>query len=456
MIRTDDAIDAGGVRFLRDTDEPDRLWFEPGQPDAVRGPNGSPQAQAYDFGGRVILQLGVCLRPTSAELDALRPELAARLGLADPALLKLAPRPARLEPVKLCLAETPPTVLASAMPSSCPPFNTLLSVTLEGDRAARVLAAVGGEHGVLSVRYLLLQDEPGTVRAVCNGDVAVALPELRSRGVDGAVAVRELLDAGRLVVQVKCEPAEAPENVRERVVRLVLDAAARTVESLLTGPTPEQAQVHAEASEQVLLTRQVELRADVAGWAPVGVTPGPGPVEHPRTVTVSLADDLRGPPLETVEVTATSGQRVSLLPSGSGELPDEDGDYLVTATYQTADRPHTAATRPAAGELHLDAPDVGVGRTMVDANARREAGVRKLRLRVQQRRGDGRRGLDSTLWFAATETPWRVQLLLVDPDDSSLEYELVETGPDGGRRVETAAGLVPGLVRLPPPSAGTS
>jgi hypothetical protein len=211
-----------------------------------------------------MLQVTACLQPTTARIEELRPAVAARLGLADPALLKLAPRPGRVGPAELRLGDTAGgTLLASGRPASTPPFTAMLPATVEGPAADRVRAAVRGERGNLVVVYAVEFEDPVRVTVVCVGDVAAALPQL---GPDATAAVQKLLADGVLTLTCSADPEPAPAEVCERLTAQAVAAAARMVAALLAADGRGETRLRVEVSETAHLTTRADLRADVADW----------------------------------------------------------------------------------------------------------------------------------------------------------------------------------------------
>ncbi|GIJ57317.1 hypothetical protein [Virgisporangium aurantiacum] len=253
-------IEVSGVRFFRDRDDPARAYFDLGPPDAVRTAGGRVQVWIREAPGRLMLQLTACLQPTTARIEELRPAVAARLGLADPALLKLAPRPGRVGPARLLMDAD---VLASGRPASTPPFTAMLPATVEGTAADRVRAAVRGERGNLAVGYAVAFEDPVRVTVVCAGDVAAALPHL---GPDAAAGVQKLLADGVLTLTCSADPEPAPPEVCEHLTGRAVATAAQMLGALLAADGRGETRLHVELSETAHITTTVDLRADVADW----------------------------------------------------------------------------------------------------------------------------------------------------------------------------------------------
>ncbi len=262
----DDEVEVSGVRFHRDPDDPARAWFEPGPPDVVRT-RGRAQVFLTDLPDRVALQVAACLPPTGEQLEELRPALAARLGLANPDLLKLAPRPSRVGPAELRMVAED-RVVASAWPASVPPFRAILSTTVDGKAADRVRAAFAGERGEVEVGYAVEHEQPTTVTATCEGDVAAALAHL---GPDLEAEVGRLIEAGLLTLTCTAVPLAAPPEVTGRLTAEARTAAARALRPMTTNRISGGTRISAVVTEVVFVALPGDLRADVAGWT----TPAP-------------------------------------------------------------------------------------------------------------------------------------------------------------------------------------
>ncbi|MBU2667905.1 hypothetical protein KOI35_30780 [Actinoplanes bogorensis] len=252
-----DVLEVSGVRFHLDPGNPARVWWEPGPPDAVRT-RGKPQIFLTELPGRVAVQVAACLPPTADELEQLRPAVAARLGLAGPGLLQLAPPPGRAGPAELRLPADD-QVLASAPPSSTPPYKVLLAATVDGKAADRVRAAIAGERGQLEVTCHFAYERETTVTATCAGDVAgvVATPV-----EDAEAEVRRLIDAGVLTLTCTAAPLAAPPEVVVHNTDRVVTAAAAALREVAAAPR----RISAVVTEVVPVTLGVDLHADVAGW----------------------------------------------------------------------------------------------------------------------------------------------------------------------------------------------
>jgi hypothetical protein len=149
------------------------FYFIPGAPLPERDPQGRPTLQLWVIGKGARLQFGVRLSVEAEELEGLRQEIAAVMGLSNPAVIQLAPAPFSVKVVELISADGKgqSEVLDSRPSSGYPPFNTLFNISLDEPQAAQAAEAVKGSRDILRVQYTLALPVEVSTQTTVEGDV---------------------------------------------------------------------------------------------------------------------------------------------------------------------------------------------------------------------------------------------------------------------------------------------
>jgi len=153
---TEPSIELDGIRATRSADDPAVFIYDPGDPEPERDPRGDPTFQVLWLGDGAFLQLGVRWGAGAERLEALREEIARRLG-ERPAAVRLSPLPATVEEVRLELSDGAGgfRTIASSTASGAPPFTALFNVRLDTDQTVLATEAAAGREGRLRVTYRL-------------------------------------------------------------------------------------------------------------------------------------------------------------------------------------------------------------------------------------------------------------------------------------------------------------
>lgn len=149
MIRLD--LDRAVVTSSAD---PDTFHYSARTPSIALDANGNRQLNLLSAGPVAFLQVTGAWGLDSAGVDALRHEVAARLG-RDASGIRLQPAPASVESVSLLLGDGSgaPSVLQQGKSSGVPPFHAVFNVMLDAKQLATVKEALGGKSGLLALRY---------------------------------------------------------------------------------------------------------------------------------------------------------------------------------------------------------------------------------------------------------------------------------------------------------------
>lgn len=134
--------------------DPGTFYYAPKKPSIALDANGKRQLNLLSAGPVSFLQVTGAWGLDSAGLDALRHEVADRLG-RDAAGIRLQPAPASVESVSLLMGDGAGalSVLQQGKSSGVPPFHTVFNVMLDGTQLARVKEALGGKPRLLALRY---------------------------------------------------------------------------------------------------------------------------------------------------------------------------------------------------------------------------------------------------------------------------------------------------------------
>jgi hypothetical protein len=138
-IELDDAIVTPAA------DDPDAFFFAPKAPGIAVDQNGRRQLNLLTAGPVSFLQVTAMWGLSAAEVEALRGQLASRLG-RNPAALQLRPAPASVEGVALLISDGAGgfNVLQQGRSSGVPPYHTVFNVMLDATQLATVREALDG------------------------------------------------------------------------------------------------------------------------------------------------------------------------------------------------------------------------------------------------------------------------------------------------------------------------
>jgi hypothetical protein len=428
MLNIDRGFETLGVYCFPAPGEDLRIFYLPLAADCQRGADGRPQAHLLVAGETAFLQVATVWDVPGDRLEQIRQAVAARLGAAEPALVRLAYAPVVVEAVQLVSADAgrDERELATSRGSGLPPHSAMFNLPLQGEDRGRATSAFAGHQGFLLVRYRASLTVPVRHEARLSGDIA---------DVSDVAALEAALAEGRATLAF--DPAD--EGLRDAYI-------ARAVELLgLMAPEPG-------AATELLIELATEERLDIAvatdvgswfeGAAP-GVTPVPGPGFEPRPeppapepgLAVSL--DLPGAEevVSGIEV-ATPAALARLVPPGFAPIslprPDEAAVRVRTSFVEDGGDFEADVPAPADGPLVLAASDLGIIEVTIDAGPLAERGLDKLRttLRYRPEGPGGRR--ERT--FYLREPPWAARWLVVsrgEPLGSSLTYEFRATLASG-------------------------
>ncbi|MBI1180089.1 MAG: hypothetical protein GC201_05985 [Alphaproteobacteria bacterium] len=143
-------------------DEPDLYYYAPKAPGIAADANGRRQFNLLTAGSVSFLQITGSWGLNPDKVAEARRELARKLG-REPDALDLRPVPETVGAVSLVLAgDDGDTVLQQTKSSGMPPYHAAFNVMLDDARLKTVKAALGGERGVLGLRYDVTRRVPVT------------------------------------------------------------------------------------------------------------------------------------------------------------------------------------------------------------------------------------------------------------------------------------------------------
>ena len=283
------------------------------------------------------------------------------LALAQPALR---PAPVSVAQVELALGDGQGAyeTLKTAASSGFPPFAAIFAVSLTVAQKERVLAALNGREGFLTVTYRGALTATVVATATIAGDVYDDIAELgRAPALAKCLAqVARALELGRLTLEIS--ETEAPAELRERAAdqarskaaRVMLRMAGDAATSSWSRPASATAALTATARLEDTVQLPIERRADISAWFAsgggadqirvVGATlpdPRPAPADAPN---VALGFDPHGAPIAFVELARGAAQSTLRGPSfTAATLPaGAEGPLIVTTHYTAAGAPDTS------------------------------------------------------------------------------------------------------------------
>lgn len=263
-------IELDGIRATQSADDPAVFVYDSGDPGPERGPQGHPSFQLLSVGEGAFLQLGARWGADAARLEALREEIARRLG-TRPAMVRLSPLEATVEEVRLELADGASGFrqIASSTSSRVPPFTALFSTRLDRDQSVIVTEAAAGREGRLRVIYRLSLAETVTAESEIAGDVSEEVAALARLGTaatlgDASSLIDDALAAGRLTWRRSATDG-ASALLRERAD---LQARSQAAELLLRMDRHPSAATRLETTARLKEPVQspAERSTDVGSW----------------------------------------------------------------------------------------------------------------------------------------------------------------------------------------------
>lgn len=482
--------EAAGLRCYPSRSDPDSFYFLPAAPEPERDSRGRPGLTLWvgASGGR--LQLGARWGAAPEALAALKRELLRAHPELSAATLRLQPAPLGDVSAELALGdgETAPMPIARVTSSGFMPYAALFNVALDDAQRERVLAALHGRAGFLTLTYRGLRSGVVTATVTIAGDVTIDLAELPADpGAEACLAqVAAALEAGRLTL-THAGDMEAPEELWRRAEEQALARAAVELHRLHGGaqrptsaaaPRTTEAALHAEASLSATTALPVARRVDVADWFAAGegaahvrtlsgdvVAPrkpdgaggvpppppaGPGDPAGPGTstpppagpgkpnpgvaLTVGLAFAPAGLPVAFVRLQRGAWSATLRGPAFAAiELPADSAGPLEVTTSYTLGAPYSATLdTPGPTGFALTPADLGLAEVIVDGQARREAGAREVRLRLRYKAAGAGSDDDRTVYLRRDDWTARWFLITRSPTlDGSLELEWREVGANG-------------------------
>lgn len=140
------------IEYYVDLSDPTRFYYIPGTPRSQETAQGHPAASMIVLDRVAMLQLSSEWSVRSEELEELERAIAQQFHLET---VFLQPAPLSVESVALSLRTNKSDfeVLKTAQSSGYPPYTTVFSVQLEGDRKAQAIAAFNGRKEQLIITY---------------------------------------------------------------------------------------------------------------------------------------------------------------------------------------------------------------------------------------------------------------------------------------------------------------
>lgn len=144
-------------------DDPDAFLYAPRAPGIALDQNGKRQLNLLIAGPVAFLQVTGTWGLSTAEVEALRGQLASRLG-RDPAALRLQPSPESVTGAALLIGDGAGelTVLQQGKSSGVPPYHAAFNVMLDASQLETVQQALDGKRHLLALRYDIERRQPVT------------------------------------------------------------------------------------------------------------------------------------------------------------------------------------------------------------------------------------------------------------------------------------------------------
>ncbi len=254
--------------------ETDGIWrCLPVAPSPQRNEAGRASMTVIEAGGMLMLTLGAEIAVSEADLARIQAEIAGKSGM-DASLVKLKPAEITVTAASLVLtaADGTEVTLATARPSSFPPYPAAFTAMLQGEAALPLKDALKGTGGTVSVRYdvawMITRAATAVIKGQWSGD----------GGLDAA------LDRAELAVVVTADDGASPDLIQKAVLRVKAQAGemlarmqpppATVTASPSTGKGPrgamsarvETIDVDAATTETETVAQALRLQGDIADW----------------------------------------------------------------------------------------------------------------------------------------------------------------------------------------------
>ena len=293
MITYRDGFEFNGL-YCYPTEEADTYFFLPLAPRPETDASGDPTLMSIPMGDGGFLQLGARLEGDEETLAALRRKLAQRLGLDEPALIRLHMAPLAMEGAVLLIGDGSETLkeVSRNSTSGFPPYTALFHRQLDAAQHNAVVAALNGREGFVRVCYDVTLPQPVTARARLVGDIKDLFARLAAAPTNAdPETIRRLLDDALTKNQLRLEveaPDAAPPNLLQRAAAQVREEATNLLLQIhdAKAAVPGEATVLAAVELTEDVTQPLQLTTDVANW----FAPGKGaqhllipPSTHPSS-----------------------------------------------------------------------------------------------------------------------------------------------------------------------------
>ena len=248
--------------------------YLPITPEPETSPAGRPTLTNIPLGQGGLLQLGTRLEAKDETLEALRKELAGRLGLAEPSQVTLDMAPLQVKAALLEVGDGTGTFTEAGHSdtSGFPPYTALFSLHTDANQQNAVVAALNGRARFLQVWYETNFFMPARASAHVEGDVRDIVSHIQnaSSEEDPLTLARDLLEeaiaSGKISVRVEASEG-TPEDLSKRAIE---QAKEHLLQRLLiqTSHTSLPDLTHAKGSAELSesIEQPLQLVTDVADW----------------------------------------------------------------------------------------------------------------------------------------------------------------------------------------------
>ena len=261
----------GGIQVWPDLSDFNLWYWLPGAPQPQLTPDCKPQISLISLGDTAILQLGVQWTASQEALDQLPRHIAdyQKLGGAAITKLRLTPATAQISRVVLKIGSADAMQeIATAHPSNTVPYAAALSASLDSSKASAAKAALGGEQGLMFIRYEASLALTNAATASLAGDVAAALskmPQIKS-SEDASVALKKF-EASGVLTWKRSASANASNELRAKADAAVREKAiAMLIGIIKSRITPAQSKIFSSAELKEASNCEVYREQDLSNW----------------------------------------------------------------------------------------------------------------------------------------------------------------------------------------------
>jgi len=232
--------------------------------DLERDATGRPVLMMIDIGSSGSLMFTARWAASASDVEALRSEIASRVGVHDRGEVRLSFAPVESPRCDVSFRKNDGVdrQVATSRTSGYPPYSAVFNLRLEGDDLIAAKAAIGGRRNVLRVEYTADLPSPISATARFQSTADDLMPWLRSRpaGEGLRASLDEAIRSGRAEVLVNTS-AEGDRELIDELRARAVDRAEQLLPRWLDGY--ETGEIRIEVALERIAYEPVRASGDI-------------------------------------------------------------------------------------------------------------------------------------------------------------------------------------------------